>query len=177
MMKRLFLRIFAAPRIPPEILDVFGPELSQTFPKLEITSVDRLVMPTTEKIWDRRRRQAFAPSLLAYLHQYLAWGEMGLWIVDRDLFAPQMNWIFGQAKRGIGAVLSIVRLENDLDFIVKEAIHELGHVFGLNHCQLPCVMTFSNSVAEAHQKSSRLCCYCQDILKKSSLGIIEPSSQ
>jgi archaemetzincin len=166
MMKRLFLRIFATERISLEVLDALGPVLSQTFPKIEIAGIDRLVMPTTDKFWDPRRRQAFAPGLLAYLRLQLGSGEIGLWVADRDLFAPQMNWIFGQAKRGIGAVLSIVRLENDLDFIVKEAIHELGHVLGLSHCQLPCVMAFSNSVAEAHQKSSRLCSYCQDLLKK-----------
>ncbi|MFW9914120.1 MAG: hypothetical protein ACFFGZ_00795 [Candidatus Thorarchaeota archaeon] len=165
-MTRRFLRIFATEGISPEVLDVLGAELVQTFPKIEIVRVDRLMIPTTDKIWDARRNQAFAPSLLTHLQQQLAGGEIGLWVVDRDLFAPQMNWIFGQAIRGIGAILSIVRLENSLEFIVKEAIHELGHVLGLSHCQLPCVMTFSNSVAEAHQKSSRLCNSCQNLLGK-----------
>jgi archaemetzincin len=31
--------------------------------------------------------------------------------------------------------------------LVKEAVHELGHAFGLNHCEnIECVMHFSNSL-------------------------------
>jgi archaemetzincin len=39
-----------------------------------------------------------------------------------------------------------------------EAIHELGHTFGLRHCSRPsCVMWFSNTLAETDRKDVRPC--------------------
>jgi len=48
----------------------------------------------------------------------------------------------------------------------KELNHELGHTFGLLHCNSPrCVMNFSNSVLEVDQKSRFFCEKCQKKLK------------
>ncbi len=42
--------------------------------------------------------------------------------------------------------------------IVKEAVHELGHSFGLGHCKnIKCVMRFSNSLSDTDIKTSHLC--------------------
>ncbi|MHA2244357.1 MAG: hypothetical protein ACXADY_05270 [Candidatus Hodarchaeales archaeon] len=69
-------------------------------------------------------------------------------------------------QRPIKTVVSIYRLKNDPDFLKKEITHELGHVFGLEHCTLPCVMTFSNSVWEARLKSSTFCEKCLKQLER-----------
>ena len=86
-----------------------------------------------------------------------------LWIVSEDIFVRGMNFVFGIAKPGKGAVLSTYRL-NSLNLIKKEAIHEMGHVFGLQHCSNKCVMQFSNSVNEAKKKPAELCDKCKYML-------------
>ena len=46
--------------------------------------------------------------------------------------------------------------------ISKEAVHELGHSFGLGHCKnKKCVMHFSNSLSDTDIKTSNLCNVCK----------------
>jgi len=61
------------------------------------------------------------------------------------------------------AVMSLARL-HDRDTNVfhrraeTEAIHELGHTYGLGHCRDPrCVMWFSNTLAESDLEGTRFC--------------------
>jgi predicted Zn-dependent protease len=44
--------------------------------------------------------------------------------------------------------------------LAKEAIHEVGHVLGLNHCSDNCVMNLSKSEEEVRRKPSSLCPSC-----------------
>lgn len=82
-------------------------------------------------------------------------------VVDFDIGAPGLNFVFGQADlRNKVAVLSIVRLGENRGRILKEAKHELGHLFFLSHCKPPCVMAFSNSVFDVDEKSHQFCGLC-----------------
>ena len=83
-----------------------------------------------------------------------------------DLYAPDLNFVFGEAdeRRGV-AVFSTARLRlaaESTDRLRRraatEAIHELGHTFGLRHCSRPnCVMWFSNTLTETDRKDVRPC--------------------
>jgi archaemetzincin len=45
--------------------------------------------------------------------------------------------------------------------LVKEAVHELGHTFGLRHCDdWRCVMTSSHGVERLDVKSAEFCFLC-----------------
>lgn len=101
-------------------------------------------------------------------------GGKVLGIVDVDLYAPELNFIFGEADLRAGmALVSLTRLrqdfyglpnDEDLFFqrILKEAVHELGHTVGLLHCrESTCVMHFSNCLEETDQKSSEFCPSCR----------------
>jgi archaemetzincin len=100
-------------------------------------------------------------------------------IIDRDLYSPELNFVFGEVDRigGRKAIISITRLREEfynqapnknLFFkrILKEAIHELGHLCGITHCGNPkCVMYFSNSLLDTDNKSENFCRVCQIVLK------------
>jgi archaemetzincin len=46
--------------------------------------------------------------------------------------------------------------------VIKEVIHEVGHMLGLPHCnKRNCVMTFSNTVGQVDRKTKYLCEMCK----------------
>ena len=108
-----------------------------------------------------------------------------LGILDRDIYSKKYNFVFGLANMKSGvALISLTRLREDYykktsviyrknetkkdieDRIFKEAIHELGHTFGLKHCYNLCVMRSSNSLKETDEKSSKFCNSCLKLIKE-----------
>jgi archaemetzincin len=102
-----------------------------------------------------------------------------LGVLDVDLFIPILTFVFGEAQlKGIGAVVSSHRLHNRFyglsedremttDRLLKEAVHELGHTFGLIHCSHPkCAMNSSTYVENIDQKSAQFCSLCQNRIRE-----------
>jgi len=97
-----------------------------------------------------------------------------LGVTNRDLYVPGLNFVFGLASLiNRACVISLARLvDKDEDLylsrVVKEAVHELGHLFGMQHCDnARCVMHFSNCLAGTDYKREIFCKGCEPKCKKS----------
>jgi archaemetzincin len=121
-------------------------------------------VPLPARAWNATRRQYLSTALLDGLARAKRpeW-ERFLGVADVDLYVPSLNFVFGEgdSTRGVG-VLSLVRLHGPPGLFRKraatEAVHELGHTYGLAHCSDPyCVMWFSNTLAETDCKGTRFC--------------------
>ncbi len=102
-----------------------------------------------------------------------------LLIFENDLYCEGLNFVFGEADilKGV-AIISTARLNNrfyglpeDEELFklrtLKEAVHELGHLYGLAHCPDPsCVMHFSNTLLDTDRKSFKFCPKCRKKLER-----------
>ena len=136
-------------------------------------------VPVPEAAYQASRGQYDASMALNAVRP-LVWkkGWRRLAVIDVDLFAGSLNFVFGQADlSGTAAVISLTRLRNRfyglpdddnllVERAIKEALHEIGHTLGLVHCKAPCVMYFSNSLVDTDGKSASFCDACRARLGK-----------
>jgi archaemetzincin len=149
-------------------------ELSKTFKDIEFeVSKENLGLPP--HAYNRIRRQYNSTRLLEYLATVKPRGYVKyLGIADVDLYAGALNFVFGEAVlNGENAIISLFRLRPEFygespdenlfkTRVLKESVHELGHTFGLTHCEdSGCVMHFSNSIIDTDIKSTQPCSACQ----------------
>ncbi len=98
-------------------------------------------------------------------------------ITAKDLY-PSENWnyVFGLAnyKQRTG-ISSFNRFLTDNDYTlclnrtIKTAVHEIGHMFSMNHCKHAiCLMNGVNHLVESDEKPNALCSEC---LKKLSFNL------
>jgi len=125
--------------------------------------------------FDGRRNQYNSTTMLEALHGDTMCDDCKVvGVIDVDLFVPVLTFVFGEAELGGRvAIASSFRLHNSfyglpeneelvVERLEKEVNHELGHTFGLVHCENPtCVMHASTAVEEVDLKASDLCRACR----------------
>ena len=131
-----------------------------------------------EVSFDPHRGQYSSRGLLAELLQDRPHAYRILGVTSVDLYMPVLSFVFGEAQlKGRAAIVSIHRLRGEVyglrpnrraleSRLAKEAIHELGHTFGLLHClENRCVMSRSTYVEDIDIKSDRFCGDCSAALR------------
>ena len=99
-----------------------------------------------------------------------------------DLYIPVLTFVFGEAQLADGgAVVSAHRLRQEFygmptdpellhERLLKEALHELGHTYGLRHCpDYTCVMSSSNGVERIDLKGAEFCPTCAQFMPTDQL--------
>jgi len=130
-------------------------------------------LDTPEMAFDSSRKQYHSTRILATLEEKSEAGAgRVLAVTSFDLYVPGMNYVFGEARcPGRVAVISTYRLNtNRLELlearVVKEAVHETGHMLGLRHCtRHSCVMYFSEQLADTDRKMESFCSECEGKMK------------
>ncbi len=167
--------------IKPDISDRIRENVNMNIPNtIVVMAKDNLQVP--EVSYSKARQQYNSTQILNIIRSYANKKKAVsrvLGILDVDIFVSGLNFVFGQAEcPGRAALISLYRLRPEFYakpssnklFIAratKEAVHELGHTFGLAHCSNPfCAMYFSNSIFETDRKQDLFCSICHSKAEK-----------
>jgi archaemetzincin len=138
------------------------------------TDGDPVLMDPEESL-DPSRGQYNSTSLLKQLEEIRTAGaQRVLGVTELDLFIPILTFVFGEALLNRPpAIISLKRLApqfyglpEDPALVLRraqtEALHELGHTFGLIHCpDYACVMHASRVADEIDLKGPDFCRACR----------------
>ncbi|RJS87259.1 archemetzincin [Candidatus Bathyarchaeota archaeon] len=161
------------------ILNEIADGLSKVFSG-SLCLISKSILPIPRKAYNASRRQYLSTIILNCVKDYAERNRNKstfnriLGVTDVDLYAPGLNFIFGEAELlGEAAIISLYRLRPEFygeqpnrdlftERAIKEAIHEIGHTLGLRHCPNPtCVMHFSLHIGMTDRKRREFCNGCR----------------
>ncbi|RPI17735.1 MAG: archemetzincin [Ignavibacteriae bacterium] len=137
----------------------------------------------TDSLYSYERKQYFSTGFIEQsAAQTTHFNGKIIMITELDIYVPVLTFLFGEAQlKGKHSIISVCRLHEEFysgvtnnellyERAIKEVYHELGHNFGLIHCNdWDCVMHSSNSIEEVDLKGNTYCRNCFGLLSKSLL--------
>ena len=172
------LYLAAIGRVPQEVLDGAEHAVVEAF----ALPTRRLApLPEPQDAYSPSRGQWSSPEFLRWLLDRVpSGGSRLLGVTERDLFVPVLSFVYGQAQlEGKVAVVSLARLRPEFHGFAPdpstverraavEAVHELGHTFGLVHCaDRRCPMSLSIDLSDLDRKTAEPCRGCSALLEGS----------
>lgn len=89
-------------------------------------------------------------------------------ITDKDITIPILTYVYGESQLGgRAAIISVHRLYHDDPQrlylrAAKTALHEAGHMLGLEHCwEIDCLMRFSKQLDQLDRLPMHFCTMCE----------------
>lgn len=152
------------------LLEEIGKTVQDMFKKESVVAEE---MPIPSGLVGRAGERLHSTSLMHILTER-NYNGMVLGVTDYDLYVPALSFVFGESDPVEGvAVVSIARLKGEfyglktehnslLERSLKEAFHEMGHLYGLRHCRNPvCVMYHSSTIKDTDGKFREFCGECK----------------
>ena len=175
-MKKIFC-IIPIGHIDNDILQHTQMELEKRF-NVVVEIGRQLEEPTYA--YHKHKKQYHSTKILKKIHNLRLTGyDRILALVDVDLYVPERTFVFGGADVNKKvSVISLTRLRQEFYAlpedstlfkyrIIIEAVHELGHTYGLYHCKdNKCVMFLSNTIGDTDHKGAELCSNCEKIMEE-----------
>jgi archaemetzincin len=161
-----------------EMLDNLAAELARIF---QVSCHVRDEPLAADFAFDPGRCQHLSTAILQRMESLALDPETRLLgVTGLDLYIPVLTFVFGEAQlEGCRALVSFHRLREEFyglppneqllrTRLTKEAVHELGHTFGLRHCHdWQCVMASTHDVERLDLKEGEFCRAC---LEKAALS-------
>ena len=160
-----FDETFLLPDITPPLSQLTGFTTSVTFGKTSIV-----------EFCASERGQYNGAKILEKIESAVD-AEKGLVYTSVDLFIPIFTFVFGLAKlNGKLGIVSTSRLRPEFyglppdevrlrERLLKESVHELGHLCNLRHCaDYRCVMSSSNTADDLDVKGAEYCVVCKGLI-------------
>ena len=169
------IKIIQVGEMQSDILKILIEDLNKRF-KNKFVFYKKIPLPVES--YNKYRNQY--DSEIIFKHIANENNEKIIIFTSNDIFDKDLNFVFGLVKNNM-ALISTARLDPEfynenknfellLNRTKKETIHELGHMFGLDHCNDPlCVMSSSDSISYIDEKKCEFCKNCS--LKMSMEGI------
>ncbi len=182
----MLIRIIPIGRVNEKILE----SLQNSLP--DLLNCKTKIEPAVEmaqSAFNQMRRQYDAEKVLKILSSggtgvAIEKNVPALFVCNEDLYYNGLNYVFGLEETGTGAaIVSVHRLRTEFygerpslgllqERVVKEAVHEIGHILGLEHDTFSkCAMAFSPSVADVDRKENNFCRTCRDRLGERGIEV------
>jgi len=171
-----YLYVGGTPEVDPEALTAVRERVAAEFG----APARGFELPAIEFAFDAERRQFGSIPVLEMVSRICPADALRLLAVtERDLYIPVLTFVYGQAQlNGRSAVISLARLRQEfyglapnrevfLERAYKEALHELGHTFGLVHCaDRMCTMALGTNIRQIDAKRAGYCVSCAGQLRR-----------
>jgi archaemetzincin len=165
------LYLVAIGNVPERVMEWIENATAEWFP-VPTRRLEARAIP--ENAYDAKRKQYQSVEIMKMLSEMLPADSCRLLgVTEVDLAIPMLSFLFGQAQvDGPVALVSLCRLRQEFyglqadeealrARVTKEVLHELGHTFGLVHCNDPkCAMSLATHIQRVDEKQERFCERC-----------------
>jgi len=114
------------------------------------------------------RNQFDASKIIKALSEEPEGAPFKLGLMQDDLCLPILTYVYGESQLGgRSAVISLCRLSDGKPAMIynrlaKIAVHEVGHLLGLQHCwEIDCLMRFSKQLDQLDRLPLHFCTTCE----------------
>jgi archaemetzincin len=173
-----FLDLIPLGHVDPLVLSIVGANLQAV---LDLPTDITVPRPDPAYAYLPSRHQYDAVKILKNLTVEESGAPLKLAITAQDLCIPILTYVYGESQLGgRAAVVSINRLSHhrsrEKTFVrsAKICIHEMGHIFGLEHCwESSCLMRFSKQLEQLDQLPLHFCSACEYEIARQRKRLLE----